>query len=540
MAANPVARITAMLSDESADRRIAAAIVLGELRAGTRAVIDGLCGMLADGGPSQQRHALEALARVGAAKAVDAVLPLTASRDPAVRAAAVQALVSVGDSVIPRARARVDEAGPDERKALDQVLARLGGKQAFGALLAGLDGATEEEAAAAAVAMRAEARAADTKNRKSYLTQIERFLVAQSEREPSNPSAIKAALKMLGYLEDERATPTLLAYARSKKHPPAVRQEALIALRFTSRKPDAKIVDALVRAAEDPDRTLAQTALITLGAMDLTDKVVTRLSALVAHPDVERAAFVLDMLGHRQGAGAAKVLVTVLGHHELRRAELAARALEGRTDAVPALAEALTAESDPERGKLLRNVLRPMAAELRAAQRDALLEAAVSRLGAGERGWESALDVAREASPEATGAALRALAARLRKGKRADKEETVLRMLVRMGHASDDERYRLASLALGRSRKDTRPAARHGDEALTLLAALARHGYDVGKALRADRSVDLEAIYYVGFHFVEEEQPLGEELLEEVVRKGGRKKIAKMAKNKLDLASRDG
>jgi hypothetical protein len=58
----------------------------------------------------------------------------------------------------------------------------------------------------------------------------------------------------------------------------------------------------------------------------------------------------------------------------------------------------------------------------------------------------------------------------------------------------------------------------------------------VGKALRGDRGVELEHLYYVGSCFLEEGIPLGEELLEEVVKKGGRKKIATAAKNELKLA----
>ena len=50
-----------------------------------------------------------------------------------------------------------------------------------------------------------------------------------------------------------------------------------------------------------------------------------------------------------------------------------------------------------------------------------------------------------------------------------------------------------------------------------------------------DPAVDLEALYYVGFCFIEDEIGGGEEILEIVVEKGGRKKIAKAAKNKLKL-----
>ena len=68
-----------------------------------------------------------------------------------------------------------------------------------------------------------------------------------------------------------------------------------------------------------------------------------------------------------------------------------------------------------------------------------------------------------------------------------------------------------------------------------MLSSLLSRGFDVGSALRKDKSLELDALYYVGFHFAEAKKPVGEELLEEVVKKGGRTKIGKMAKNKLAL-----
>ena len=77
------------------------------------------------------------------------------------------------------------------------------------------------------------------------------------------------------------------------------------------------------------------------------------------------------------------------------------------------------------------------------------------------------------------------------------------------------------------------------DAALDLLGRLLYAGFDVSSALRKERGLELEQIYYAGFHFVEEGQPLGEELLRHVIEKAGRKKIARLAKNKLALAGLD-
>ena len=100
-------RITAMLGADAIEKQIAAAIVLGELRAKGAGVVDGLVKMVQSGAPPLQRHALEALARIGAKRAVPAVFPLLAASDAEVRAAAARAVASVGDEVVQMVTARM-------------------------------------------------------------------------------------------------------------------------------------------------------------------------------------------------------------------------------------------------------------------------------------------------------------------------------------------------------------------------------------------------------------------------------------------------
>jgi hypothetical protein len=165
--------------------------------------------------------------------------------------------------------------------------------------------------------------------------------------------------------------------------------------------------------------------------------------------------------------------------------------------------------------------------------RKKLLEAGAGRIATGSEAWEPPLALVADAKPEQVAERLRAEAAKLRKGRKAEAEARMIRALARMGHADDDDRYRLASLRLRESKLD--PRARSADGAIRHLGILSDRGYDVVGALKKDRGVSLEALYYVGFCFVEDEVAGGEELLEIVVEKGGRKKIAKAAKNKLKL-----
>ncbi len=534
---NELTKIVSLLKDDAIEKRIAAAIVLGEIRAKGPEVTDALAKLLTSPVPALQRHALDALARIGAKKLAPQIFPLLLAHDRDVRQSAQQAIHSIGEEAVPLIRKRMDGAEPEERRALDAILADLGGKDAFTTLLASMASSEGEDAKAAAMAVRQHVKSASAAERRSHLAETEKFLKGQ-KKGLGNPSAIAAAVKILGYLEDEKALPTLLAYATNAKEASAIRQEALIAMRFAlgeKRGDSNKVVGALIDAASDADRALAQTALHTLGSLELSAEHAKRIEKLVAHPDIDRVRFVIEQLGRQKGVDAARVLVKLLATGDKRRAELAGAALGANDDAVALLAKALLDATDADRAWMIRNVLRPSAKKIGAPVRKQLLESAIERLEAGERKWESLLDVARDADPEAAAAALRTLAAKLRKKDNLDKSLTVLGLLCRSDRATDDDRYARTALELARSARDTRPAARAGDESLKMIGALLGRGYDVAKALRKDKTLGLEELYYVGFHFAETGHPLGEELLAEVVKQGGRAKIGRMAKNKLEL-----
>jgi HEAT repeat protein len=545
-----VDRIQKLLESESIETRIAAAIVLGELRARGPDVARALAKLAQSPVPIVQRHALEALVKIGAAKkAMQRAFELITSPVEDVKRAAVRTLTAMGEDIVPIIREKMQAATPEERRAFDAILADLGGKDAFTTLLSGLAQSEGEAAKAAALAVRQHVKQAGQRERSSYLSETEKFLerLETPKKKKGEPppvvdkgtiNARAAAIKILGYLQDERAIPTLLAYATDEDQPSQIRQEAFIALRFATsdgKKPSQKLLDALVKAAESDDRTLAQSALHTLAGLELPAAATKRLEKLVDHPDLDRVRFVIEHLGRQPGADATRALVKVLVAKERRRAEIAAGVLGGREDAIAPLARALLETKDPDRAWMMRNVLRPAAKKISSATRKQLLEEAMQRLQDGDRNWEALLDVVRDADPDAVAEALRALALKLKRSN-TDKAITVLALLCRSDRATDEDRYLLASLELQKGTRDTRPAARAQDPALQKLALLLSRGYDVAAALRKDRSMELGDLYYVGFHFVEQGHPIGEELLAEVVKKGGRAKVARMAKNKLALA----
>jgi len=184
----------------------------------------------------------------------------------------------------------------------------------------------------------------------------------------------------------------------------------------------------------------------------------------------------------------------------------------------------------------LRQALRPHLKSLSTATKKKLVQIALERVAEGE-GWQAHADVARELDAKAFAEGLREQVTKLAKGKKEAQLRSVLGLLSRTEGATHEDRYRYASLVLRSSPLDTLPAARGRDESLTLVEDLTRRGFDVGLALKKDKALELSHLFYVGFHFVEEDQPLGRELLEHVAKEGGRTKLAKIAKNKLGLTA---
>ncbi len=540
MADPQLRKIVALLDSAAHERQIAAAIVLGELGARDATVIEALAAAVARGIPPVQRHALDALARLaagtGARRAMPAILIGLAARDEAVRRAAVDAAIAIGEEAIGPVRTRLTAAtDPLERRALEEVLGRVGGKDAFKALLASLDTPDVEAARTAALAVRQRVKEASPREKAAYLAEVTKLLKARAaaSRKGASLGLVSGGLKILGYLENPTAVPTLLAFARDGKQPVAVREEAIVALRFTARGKTAPAATALAELAERATPELARAALYSLASLELPPTLAPRLRKIALGPEPERALLALERLAQLAGAAGADGLAAVLSSTSDRgRAEAAAAALGARPDGALALGRALSTTDDDERVALLARLLRPRARLLLEGSAGgkklarALVSMAVARAGRGGAHGDAMVPLARELDRAATADGLRAEAAKQRQRKNSDGALAILRLIGQSGDATAADGYALGSAELAGGRRD---------EALVIFGQLLERGFDLGAAVRKDRQLGPEQRYQIGFALVERRHAAGEEILSDLAR-SGRNKIAAMAKAKLKSA----
>ncbi|MHB8878544.1 MAG: HEAT repeat domain-containing protein, partial [Myxococcaceae bacterium] len=356
-----VKRIADLLAEESPRKRIAAAVVLGELEVKDPAVVSKLVEMARDPVDAFAEAAVEALGRIGSKKALPVLLESLLRGKELARLSA-QAIAALGPEVLPELRSQLAGAAPELRAALSQLLPAVGGRLSMEMTLEGLLGQPFDAVNRVALSVRQEVKSAPEAERRSIRTQVEKFLEKKKTQE--DEPALRGALKILGYLELGEATDTLLSYL-TPKQPTPVRVEAATALRFAlgqaaSKKALRKLIDLL----GDPDPLVARSARDTLTVLKLGPELSDEVAELAGSKDLEVALLAIGRLGAMGGKLAQKTLVPIARGADRPRAEAAAKAVASLEGGESLLAEALAGAREEVGAQVLSEVLTPIAAKL--------------------------------------------------------------------------------------------------------------------------------------------------------------------------------
>ncbi len=127
-----------------------------------------------------------------------------------------------------------------------------------------------------------------------------------------------------------------------------------------------------------------------------------------------------------------------------------------------------------------------------------------------------------------------------RKKKAYEQALLYLRLLTRDPACAFATRLELAGCGLKVSPQDLAAQAREDDPALNAFAGLLQHHADeLFPALETMKWLDPEDLYYLGFHFVEQDgagRKFGGQVLGLLVKRAGRTKLAQSARSKLRSA----
>jgi hypothetical protein len=547
-------RIVGLLDDPRVEMRCAAALVLGATGAGSAhsgTIGKALAKRLDDVAPVQ-RIALDALIELKARGLADKLAPLIGSSDEVVRGKALQLLAAQGAAAEQALGRELSRGTAASRAMVVSLLAKRAGGEALDALFDQL--ADPDVGEHTLHSLRQEIDAGDARQRaaieKQALAAIQRLGARTSKRAlpDGDPELLRLAalLRLVGYCADP-ATLAVLAKHAQTRQPLTVRLAAIAAMRRILARPDAKgtepAIVALIEFADDADAKVARAAVDTLRGTVIPDKLIKKFSALAraTNPDARRLA--VERLPATGGAGAVEQLIENLTAEDAGPREAAARALAQAPEAAAPLARALARCDDPRAAWHLSRALQPHAGRVPDAAIEAVVKALrqrIDRHGDKDRVAAMQLETLHHLAPGAYAEVLFDEARRLRRGKHYTAAFAALRPLAQTAASLDDEqRFFIGVLGVKAAGKEMIRRARDADPVLGQFRALLGRGYPVATSLAKQKDIEPEELFSLGFSFLEsredEDRELGAELLEQVLARQPRGKLATACKNKLRL-----
>ncbi|HEX4620615.1 MAG TPA: HEAT repeat domain-containing protein, partial [Myxococcaceae bacterium] len=132
-----IGRIAQLLKDESIHKRMAAAVVLGELKPKDASVVSALVEAAKDPSEGLAAAALAALGQIGSMKALPVMIE-SLGRSGDVGKEAARAVGALGEDALPAVKEYLKDAAPEVRAAVAGAVDIRGGKQSLEIALEGL------------------------------------------------------------------------------------------------------------------------------------------------------------------------------------------------------------------------------------------------------------------------------------------------------------------------------------------------------------------------------------------------------------------
>jgi len=543
---SPLQKLPELLESDDIELRIAAIRVITEIGLSSKEVIRGFGRCLRESHDELRLVALQGLARLGAKDVSAMVVPLVLSTGP-LREHAMAVISKLGPSVVPQLKVLYPQADFHGKRAVITALARIGGKPALAYLLSILPQEPFEIQKHLALSI------CEALDRMSPALQAPIYsLVLRMVRRKGvekQPQILITGAILLGHFTGGpravKARAQLRALADGK-FPPEVRRHAIVS--FNRLIPLAKLSSAEEQfiwktLCHDDWHNMAQHALSGFQRLQLPKNVLPKtVDLLHKSPHFSVHIHIFERLQNSDRSDVAEAILPFLADARFRVREAAEGALRRMPTSIESLFGLLMKTEDLEITQRINSILRDFPQETR----QKYVERASSRLLAlfeeNDPHYKSFLDFVKSLDPEPLRKRIYQKVQKLKKGKSAEKWErtnSLLQLLWDNHLITAEGRYLLATGLVRASNKDVAPAARRANLGLRVLRALIYDDYkSLAKRLINDKELTAEDYFYLGFHFAEEGEdmrPFSTLMLERVVGKYPRSKVAAPAAHKLQL-----
>jgi HEAT repeat protein len=529
--------VVSLLDHPRGERRSAAAIVLAEYAPKNEVVIERLReAVRRPDDASLRRHAADAIGAIAPKSIVTDLQHLLKDPDRNVRDTASRVLASGKTVKASEIAKMLDGNDEKERLAAIVVLGAMGGREARQRLLSQLAGGSMKVHGAVIDALRPSLTTADGAEAQAAIEDIR--AVTDLDVLVTDPDFALAIVQILSNISDEASCSLLMTVAGSQASP-EVRASAIEAIKrvVKTKKPDPNVFKFLIEMVEDKTQPaeIHGAAIEALLGFEVPLTLEPRVRGLLTSESASIRRFAIRALGQLDTSPAAKGLAKVVesGDPADREAalEVARLTMNGRAE----LARLLGRTKEEARARQIAASLRGKGEELEASTRQ-LLENLVVEVP--PETAEIIIELLKGVGGQSASKVQDSLLEKAMKLKKKAQWQDAITIFKSIGHgqsADPEARFQLGVCELKVSKK-TIVRGPSNDPCVQTFAALQRvRDFPVLERLKAEKSIEPDEMYYLGFTLAEgnaTEQALGGEILS-VLAEDEASKLGKMARNKL-------
>lgn len=535
-----------LLGSDNLELRVAATQVLAELAISTKPVIKALGNCLREPYEPIQLAALKGLARLGAADVSHLVVPMIL-KGGAIREHSMAVIAAIGSSAVPQLRDLYDQADFNGRRAIITTLSTVNGKPAVEFLLKKLVEESFEQQ------QHLLARLSDAINSMKPAQQTPIFPLVQKllrgKPDPASPYLHISGLILLGCFKGKtlagRARKILRNYSDAK-HLPEIRRFGLISLYRQSDelKATPDFTRFLQKNLCDSDwENVAQHALTGFKKINLPAKDCVKLLQLLnKSPHFAVHIHIFERLKGIDKPEIAAAIVPFLSDSRFRVREAAETALREISSGIESLFKTLVESEDLEVTQRVNSILQEFPQKTRRKYLDRAVKRLLLLFERNDVRSRSFLEFVKGVDPEPLRAKVHEKVVKLKNGASREKWARItdyMQLLWDNHMITSEGRYYFAISLVRQSSRNLDPASRRSDLGLRVLRALIYDSYEeLVEKIFIDKHIKPEDFYYLGFHFSEEDEQMGQfgiRMLQHLVETFPRSNLCEQAQQKLRL-----
>ncbi len=535
-----IKKIAKLIESEEDEIKCAAIRVLGELGIKERAVLKLLGEKLSTESETVKLTILDSFIRNPQTVALSYLLPLL-KLDGNVRRKAIHAIGAIGPKAISILEKEFKTTTLQEKKLFIDILSTIRSKATIDFLVGSLVGGDIELLKYICFALRNQLEKMARPEKLYLLEKVNKFLSLEAVKK--NDEMTTSGIILLGYIAEPQVKKALLKFL-DKKRAFYVRKNALLSLSRVNLAGAGHedVAQAVFPLLDDPDfPNVVRNALTILEKIQVPKRFTAQFPKLLEatrHPAVKR--FLLTRLAQVGNVQTIKLLITHLDSNDPMVRDAAAESLGKLSRAVPDLLKKLDSTRELDKGEKITLILRNHK-ELFKSERCRKIYLKLDRtLAKRDEQFKIYALLLKHVNPDFFYAETLKRAKQLKRAKKFEAAKKYLDLLASGLFYTDSVRYEMAGVLLKLSKKDLNLQSRNEDPALNLFSVLARVNLsNLVKQVKADRLLDYNDLYYMGFHFSErlfEQKTFGIEVLKYLLKKFPRAKVKTAAKKKLQLA----